>query len=362
MLCDIFCRVIDNYGDIGVCWRLAADLAARGQQLRLWVDEPSALQWMAPGALQGSWPGVAVLKWTQAQLPENLQSLPAADVWIEAFGCELPAEFVAHFAQRLPPGSAPPVWLNLEYLSAESYVERCHALPSPVMQGPARGWTKHFFYPGFGAATGGLLRETDLLPPLQHEASQPRQVDVPLRISLFCYEPPALRPLLEQFMASPRPVELQVTAGRAAKAVRRHMGEATARGALQLNHLPHLSQTAYDQLLQRCDLNFVRGEDSLVRAIWAGKPFVWNIYAQDDQAHHDKLEAFLQRLQFSDAVCGLHRIWNQLEPLPSGTSGFLALGQAELQQWRNEVEAARAQLLAWPDLSSQLLEFVLKNR
>ncbi|MEO7887531.1 MAG: elongation factor P maturation arginine rhamnosyltransferase EarP, partial [Polaromonas sp.] len=40
---DIFCKVIDNFGDIGVCWRLAADLASRGHKVRLWVDDASAL-------------------------------------------------------------------------------------------------------------------------------------------------------------------------------------------------------------------------------------------------------------------------------------------------------------------------------
>ena len=46
---DIFCKVIDNYGDMGVCWRLAADLASRAHRVRLWVDDLAALSWMAPG-------------------------------------------------------------------------------------------------------------------------------------------------------------------------------------------------------------------------------------------------------------------------------------------------------------------------
>ena len=66
LLWDIFCRVIDNHGDLGVCWRLSCDLAARGQQVRLWVDDASALQWMASGALQGEVPDVRVLPWALA--------------------------------------------------------------------------------------------------------------------------------------------------------------------------------------------------------------------------------------------------------------------------------------------------------
>ena len=43
---DIFCSVVDNFGDIGVCWRLARRLSAGlGQQVRLWVDDLAADRW-----------------------------------------------------------------------------------------------------------------------------------------------------------------------------------------------------------------------------------------------------------------------------------------------------------------------------
>jgi uncharacterized repeat protein (TIGR03837 family) len=129
---DVFCRVIDNHGDLGVCWRLACDLADRGQQLRLWVDDPAALRWMAP---QGH-PRVALLHWTEdTPLPEP------GDVVVEAFGCDPPEAFVA----RMAAADRPPVWINLEYLSAEDYVERSHRLRSPQRC----GLDKWFFYPGF---------------------------------------------------------------------------------------------------------------------------------------------------------------------------------------------------------------------
>ena len=156
---DIFCQVIDNFGDIGVCWRLATGLAAQGQQVRLWVDDASALQWMAPEGCDE----VEVHPWTQ---PLVLDGLAPCDVLVEAFGCTVAPEFIAHCAQQISAGGQKqpqPVWINLEYLSAEPYAERCHAMPSPVMGGPAAGWTKWFFYPGFTPGTGGLLREPDLL-------------------------------------------------------------------------------------------------------------------------------------------------------------------------------------------------------
>ncbi len=67
-------------------------------------------------------------------------------------------------------------------------------------------------------------------------------------------------------------------------------------GALEVQYLPFLPQHKYDDLLASCDLNFVRGEDSFVRAQLAGRPLVWHIYPQAEDAHLTKLQAFLELL------------------------------------------------------------------
>ncbi|OYU33030.1 MAG: hypothetical protein CFE39_00885 [Comamonadaceae bacterium PBBC2] len=378
LLWDIFCRVIDNFGDLGVCWRLSADLARRGHRVRLWVDDASALQWMAPGALQGAWPGVQVLRWEQSLLPQSLAHLVPADVWIEGFGCEIAPEFIAARAHSTwapgPNGLNFPVWINLEYLSAEAYVERAHALPSPVMQGPAKGHTKYFFYPGFTRGTGGLLREPGLVAALQRwdDADAKRRwlaehgVDWTdeFLVALFCYEPLALNALLQQWAAQPSRTRLLVSAGRATQAVQTALttlGPLSPDSPLQITYLPPLSQTEFDQLLRCCDLNFVRGEDSLVRAIWAGKPLVWHIYPQDDDAHHAKLMAFLGALQAPPSLVQFHRLWNGVETLAS--EGNLAEWlPADLDAWRSAVQNLRDQLLQMDDLTTQLIEFVQKKR
>jgi uncharacterized repeat protein (TIGR03837 family) len=376
MLWDIFCRVIDNYGDIGVSWRLCADLAARGERIRLWVDDASALPWMAPGACEGAWPGIHVLAWEQGNELAALASLPVADVWIETFGCEIPQPFIAHFAKALVDSdSRQPVWLNLEYLSAEPYVERSHGLHSPVMQGPAKGWTKTFFYPGFTTRTGGLLREPGLLDRMQQSVDTSRctffqQLGVQLHpgsqkeclVSLFCYEPPLLQALLDQLAVSATPMRLLVTSGRATVAVQSLMGQQTVHGHLQIDYLSALSQADYDRLLWHCDINWVRGEDSVVRAIWAGAPFVWHIYPQHDQAHAAKLEAFMEQMQLGAAARKLHRAWNGLLPAAEEASALLSLTGEGLLDWQQEIQAARARLLKLDDLGSALLHFVLKNR
>ncbi len=377
LLWDVFCRVIDNFGDIGVCWRLCADLAVRGHTVRLWVDDASALLWMAPGALEGRWPGVSIRVWEQSTNAAVLTTLPRADVWVEAFGCEIATEFVAAYAHFTRASGQfdqkPPVWINLEYLSAEGFVERCHRLPSPIMSGPAKGWSKHFYYPGFTPRTGGLLREPDLLQR-QQDFAQPGQRASWLAslginwtssrlVSLFCYEPPVLADLLQQLEADAEPTLLLVADGRAQHAVHAVLAQREARGApplrhLQIHFLPRLSQQDFDHLLWASDLNCVRGEDSLVRALWAGKPLVWHIYPQDDAAHAAKLNAFLDWLGADAALRTFHHAWNSTATNP----GEPALPLIDLNSWAQTVQRSRQSLLQMDDLTTQLLQFVLKKR
>ncbi len=366
---DIFCRVVDNFGDIGVCWRLSADLAARGHRVRLWADDVRALAWMAPGAVDGAWTGVQVLSWSQATNSKLMDGIPAADVWVEAFGCDIATEFVAH---RALSGKAPPVWINLEYLSAQNYVERNHALPSPVMHGPARGWTKHFFYPGFTPGSGGLLREPGLLDRLAAFSESDRKAWLARQgvnwqgeriVSLFCYGTAPLAALMQDLQQDSTPTCLLVSAGLPTQTVQALSGPTLAPdAAVQIHYLPLLTQADFDHLLWASDLNFVRGEDSLVRALWAAKPFVWHLYAQDDNAHHEKLEAFLDVLDAPPHVRKVHYAWNASRQ--TGDRKFqLRLSQsAPLAAWRQSVGKARERLLLQADLVSQLLRFVEKNR
>lgn len=354
---DIFCRVIDNLGDIGVCWRLCADLAGRGEQVRLWIDQPDALVWMAPGALEGGWPGVQVIRWTDP-LPAGLvASLPPADVWVEAFGCDPAPGCVRALADRLAQGDRPPVWINLEYMSAEPWVERSHRLPSPVMSGPLKGLTKWFFFPGFTPATGGLLREPGLADQQTAFDAQAwlARMGLPTgparRVALFCYEPPALCQVLAQAGDS----DWLVTPGRARQAV---AACPTARSAPRVHALPPVTQRAFDHLLWSCDLNFVRGEDSLVRALWAGQPLVWHIYPQHDDAHHAKLNAFLDWLDAPASLRRFHHAWNGL----SAAETAIWPDTPTLADWAACAAVARQRLLAQTDLATQLIGFVTEKR
>ena len=323
--CDIFCNVIDNYGDIGVSWRLARQLANEyGLVVRLWVDDMESFVKLCPEA-DGSLScqhcrGVEVRLWS-----EDFSEVQVAGLVIEAFGCRLPQAYLDAMAA----GAQPAVWVNLEYLSAEDWVAGCHRLPSP--RPPL---TRYFFFPGFTPETGGLLLERDLLArrdafladPLQQQAFwQSVGMEMPaadvLKISLFAYENDAMASLFDVWSTGAQPVLCLVPEGRILPQLRGYFGDeaagtAYARGNLQVCVLPFVEQERYDTLLWACDVNFVRGEDSCVRAQWAGKPFVWQIYPQHDAVHWQKLQAFLNLygaplgVAARAALQGLWQAWN----------------------------------------------------
>lgn len=312
---DIFCTVVDNYGDAGVCWRLARHLVHHAQRVRLWIDDLDLLHRLSPEGFGR----VQVYPWPEA--PSDYTA--PADVVIEAFGCALPPLVLEALGNTLHSCTPPPVWLNLEYLSAEWDSERNHRLPSPVMSGPAKGLTKYFFYPGFTARTGGLLGKSAQEAPVRLDDRtawrarfDPDAIDASAGetwVSLFCYEPAALAQLLDALGRQPQPVRIWVTAGRSSAALEQLQAVSTTdamRTWPRISKLPFVSQDDYDRLLRMCDLNFVRGEDSLVRAIWATHPFVWQPYPQEDGLHLKKLQAFLDLADVSPLVRQTHRWWN----------------------------------------------------
>lgn len=334
---DIFCTVIDNFGDIGVCWRLARQLAQEhGHAVRLWVDDLHSFVRLAP-ELDATRPvqriaGVEILPWQPGEADEaaavRFGGIVPHDVVIEAFACHLPEPFLHRMAAREPK----PAWINLEYLSAEPWVREHHAMPSPH---PRLALTKYFFFPGFEAGTGGLLREALLdgqrttfqsgsaaQASLWHRLGV-EPVEGALKISLFAYRNPMLPALLEQWRDGPEAVQCLVPQGLAAQQVAEWFGStpqpeaAYFAGNLSVEFIPFVRQEYYDELLWACDLNFVRGEDSFVRAHWAARPFVWHIYPQDDEAHRVKLDAWLDLFrrngageESAQALAAFSHAWN----------------------------------------------------
>jgi len=404
LLWDIFCQVIDNYGDVGLCWRLAADLARRGHSVRLWLDDKRALQWMAPAGAQGDWPGISVHDWPAGNTAASNPPLPLADVWVEAFGCNIPPVWLQTQVTAAKIHARRPVWINLEYLSAEPFALRSHGLASPVLHGPADGWTKYFFYPGFSPASGGLLRgafaqnettswSVPKLAAFAPAASGERAV------LLFAYANAPIAALLEALHRSAQSVQLLVAAGQSADAVRlalaalpssvgvskaANLGTANSTafssgdfpsastksttaaleewhwGPLRLRFLPFLPQSTFDQLLGLCDLNLVRGEDSLAQAVQAGKPCVWQIYPQNDGAHGPKLLAYLDAIASDPTLRAWHGFWNGV-PADTQTAPELTWPWEHDSTWPQNAVALTNRLAQNKDLCSQLIEWAVQR-
>ncbi len=373
----IFCKVVDNYGDIGICWRLARQLQhEHGIAVSLWVDNLHSFQRICPEvAIEADAQqiaGVTVRHWRDQEGVFSARDV--ADIVIEFFACDIPPAYIAAMAQCDPR----PVWLNLEGLSAEEWVEGCHTLPSPHPRLPL---TKHFFFPGFTSKTGGLLRESALEAQRRQFQSDPAAMAAFLaqfgvttaemassKVSLFCYPHAPVSALFDTWQSADRAITCLVPAGVAGEAIEAFLGAeakvgaARTRGALTVRVLPFVAQPDYDKILWACDLNFVRGEDSIVRAQWAGKPFIWHIYPQDDNLHHVKLRAFLQR--YSAGIGSLNAIslgWNgaRVDGMQEQADwpALWAPFQADMPKIACRADDWQGEMLAHGDLASNLLKF-----
>lgn len=311
-------------------WRLACQLHQEfGIQIRFWVDQPERFQALRDGALRGEAEassvmarddrptpcsedssimtddeenqGIEILQLQEPFVVDDEMELP--EVVIESFGCVLPESYVKAMARS----SRPPLWIVLEYLSAEPWVAGMHGLPSPH---PQSGLRRYFFFPGVCVGTGGVLREKNLLTRRDHfdrhkkancwrawgfEPPQPEA----LTMLLFAYPHAPWQSLLRLCCQQKQKTIWVLPPTPLAEAVRAFLGVSLEsvwrQGSLEIRWIPWLAQTAFDELLWCCDVNFVRGEDSFVRAQWAKKPWVWHIYPQAEEAHEVKLIAFVDR-------------------------------------------------------------------
>ena len=300
---DIFCQIVDNYGDAGVCWRLARSLTSlHGQDVRIFCDDLPTLKLLASGVDPEIKRRIDIQPW-EASHHNSRHPVETPDVVIEAFGCDLPARYLA----GLLIAPKKPIIINLEYLSAEPWIVDFHQKASPQ----AHGIPKYFFFPGFQKNAGGILIDpipqesslTEQSIPENLEASWKLLQPNTKRISVFCYPGVPLQKWLEDLATLDENFDIVLTHGQREQLQfsSTHPTKPLALpDSIQLISIPFVSQDDYDWVLSQCDFNIVRGEDSFVRAQLAGKPFIWHIYPQEDGAHQTKLAAFLD-LYLEDA-------------------------------------------------------------
>lgn len=397
--CDIFCKVIDNYGDAAFCWRLAKELAERHNcKIRLIINDFKILSQLQ-------------IKYSHEhnlQKNSNLNQLISIIFWknrkyihfeganlvIEAFACKLDEDYISELASFAKTNHI--VWINLEYLSAEKWIHSYHLAKSPHPTLPIQ---KNFFFPGFTKKSGGLLRDhyTHHRQPSSHQERekywQSHGISIQpntIFISIFCYEKSPLKQLINccTFQKNYRFILFLTKIPAVNKLIKIFPKKIKKQSTYKENFtnqvqfslkinaiyklsnsclcaiLPFLNQQNYDDLLWHCDFNFIRGEDSFVRAQWAGQPFCWHIYPQKEQIHQQKLDAFLNLMlkncdpSLITSIRAFWYIWNfsSTIDIKSFSTSWLYL-MDHLQILDAHTKSWRGTLINQPDLVTQLMEF-----
>jgi uncharacterized repeat protein (TIGR03837 family) len=368
---DIFCQIVDNYGDAGVCWRLARALSRLSSssvnnvecddsRIRLFCDDLNVLNVITHGdaVAHGASLGVEVLPWSAAESPAILASV--GDVVIEAFASHLPKPYVEAMVQKTSQkvSAKQLIWINLEYLTAEAWADDMHLMPSPQNN----GLNKYFYFPGFTPKAGGVLlgdwdevTSNSLNIPTSlssaFESCRPKSK----KVSIFNYKQAPLDAWLDSVnqvaLEHGEMVDVFLCADQNVSTTTQ-AALSSVDSAVKLIQLPFIPQEDYDYLLSVCDINLVRGEDSFVRAQWAGKPFIWDIYPQSDLAHEVKLDAFLERY-FEGGSAKLRAIGISAMKWGSASDWW-----PHLNAWTSHSEVWRQKLMSLGHLEGKILDFV----
>jgi hypothetical protein len=263
---DIFCQVIDYFGDVAVAYRLARALQASdpSYRIRFFCTHVQIVHQLYPNRTN------SIALYAFDSIPTE-----SADVAIEAFACTLPTGYVL-----------PRLIINLEYLTAESWIAEYHLQESIGMNQAGK---KLFFFPSFTSSEGSLIHGdfVSLLPARtahvsQHKRAITQELTLPqhfeerpwLLLYLYELEASCLADLCNSFAV--------IVVGLPDMAIQ-------SKWLVQRR----CSQDQFDTLITISDRLLIRGEDSLSRAMLGGRPFLWQAYRQEEAYHLVKLEALL---------------------------------------------------------------------
>lgn len=280
---DIFCQVIDNYGDVGVTYRLAREFKRvyPNKKLRFVINQTEELNLIRKSE------DIEIILYKDISKIEN-----SADLIIESFGCEIPKEYMDKALKNSK------LIINLEYFSAEKWVDDFH-LQESFLGGNLK---KNFFIPGLSEKSGGILLDNEFLERKKKvEANKEYYLEkfgikekYDLIGSVFSYEK-NFDSLIEELKKLDKKVILLILSEKTQKNFIKYFDNGNNYDKIKFVKLPFFTYDKYEELLALCDFNLVRGEDSFVRALLLGKPFLWHIYPQDENTHIKKLESFLEK-------------------------------------------------------------------
>lgn len=308
---DIFCEIIDNYGDIGVVYRFAKEMKRVYKDIEVRVilnrvDELLKINKKAVDIDFQEIDGITYIK--EKELKKGLKKYGVSDIIVEAFGCEIFEEYIKLAKEKSK------LWINLEYLSGEKWIEDFHLQTSLIDSVTLK---KIFYMPGFSKNSGGIIIDEDFLKRKENGEKNREEIlnkffkDIDFKNkkvgSIFSYEK-NFENLLEELRGREEEFVLLLMGEKTHESFdklleKKHIesfGNLIKYDKITLKKVEFLSQEEYEEVISVCDFNFTRGEDSIVRAILLGKPFLWHIYLQEEKAHMDKLNAFIDR--FSESV------------------------------------------------------------
>lgn len=280
---DIFCEVIDNYGDVGVSYRLARSLGRKypDSKIRFILNKREELK-----LIRGN-DNLIIKDYNQCQ------NLIPSDLIVQCFACNIPDIYMekAYNVSK--------VMINLEYFSAEDWIEDFHLQECILGRGKLK---KYFFMPGLSSKSAGILIDEEFIFRKNNVLNNRKEYLKKFGIddkydligSIFSYEK-NFDTLISELLKLDKKILLLVMSEKTQKNFIKYFDNKYKYDKIDFVKLPFFSYGDYEELLSLCDFNFVRGEDSFVRALLLGKPFLWHIYPQEKNIHMLKLESFLEK-------------------------------------------------------------------
>ena len=260
----VLCKVVDNYGDIGVCWRMSRRLKKIAPQntISLVVDDFKTFSVIASEAKQSKvLEGVELFDWNNETLCHDIFAANDGErlqIILELFQCGRPdwMEKIL-FEEKL---ERTVQIIMIDYLTAEKYAENFHCLKSLTRSAKVQ---KVNFMPGFTGATGGLIIDDEWKDLPVYNKDGP--------VLVFTY-----------------------TIG---VGLIENTGSLSLSKGLQLKQLPYMNQPDWDKMMRQCSALIIRGEESMSRACLSGIPFIWQAYPQTEEYHLVKVKALLERMK-----------------------------------------------------------------
>lgn len=311
MTIDIFCEIIDNFGDIGVIYRFANELYIKSKKtakIRVILNRISELPLLNSSASNSSSQILNDIEYlTLSHLDSVKETTYYPEIIVESFGCNLPQWYLEKAKSKSS------LLINLEYLSSEEWTLDFHLKESLL---GAEKLRKFFFMPGLSEKSGGVIipskfessyKLLDYSPSFTEGFLQDKIIG-----TLFSYEY-NFSSLFSSLEAQERESIILCLGEKTQNSIKEILKNEVSVGDFGLEgfhnlskdpfyigkfkksylfFLPFMNQDRYDALLSLCDFNFVRGEDSFVRGVLSGKPFLWHAYLQEDLIHLDKINGF----------------------------------------------------------------------